>query len=295
MKNQTKNCWKNRVLTSTILAMSSTLMLATSATAATLRVKIENLAPQGGTFLTPLWVGFHNGNFDTYDRNAPLNPNFPGTESVVEDGATAEITTRFANFGAGDVQATILGNNGIPGPIDPGETATFDFDYQAVRNSGRFFSYISMVIPSNDLFIANGNPLAHPIFDEVGKFIGTEFLVLGSQVLDGGTEVNDELPQNTAFFGQQTPNTGVDENGVVRLASEFGGFLPAGSGGILDDPRFANANFLTPGYQVARITVEKVPEPAASVGLLAFAGLLLLGRGWHRQVKTKSLMKTGEL
>lgn len=31
-------------------------------------VNIENLAPQQGTFLTPVWVGFHNGNFDIYDQ-----------------------------------------------------------------------------------------------------------------------------------------------------------------------------------------------------------------------------------
>lgn len=286
MKIRAENCWKNRGIGAIILAMSSTLMLATSAAAGTIKVTIENLAPQAGTFLTPLWVGFHDGSFDIYDRDEPLNPDFPGTESVVEDGATAQITDRFTNFGAGDQQTTIFGANGIPGPIDPGETATFYFDQEAVRNSGRFFSYISMVIPSNDFFIANGNPLAHPIFDEAGKFIGADILLLGSQVLDGGTEVNDELPQNTAFFGQQTPNTGVDENGVVRLASEFGGFLPSGSNGILDDPRFANANFLTPDYQVARITVEQVPEPIATVGLLAFSGSLALGRSLRQKVKT---------
>jgi len=39
--------------------------------------------------------------------------------------------------------------------------------------------------------------------------------VSGAEVLDGGTEVNDELPVNTAFFGQMAPNTGVAENGVV--------------------------------------------------------------------------------
>lgn len=285
MNNQIKSFLKNRGITAITLAMGSIFMLAASATAGTIKVTIENLAPQGGTFLTPLWVGFHDGTFDIYDRNEPLNPDFPGTESVVEDGATAQITTRFANFGAGDQQATIFGTNGIPGPIDPGETSTFYFDHEAVRNSGRFFSYISMVIPSNDFFIANGSPLAHPIFDERGKFVGADFTLLGSQVLDGGTEVNDELPQNTAFFGQQTPNTGVDENGVVTFASDFGGFLPAGSGGILDDPRFANADFLAPGYQIARITVEKVPEPATTISLIALGGSLLLGRGLRGKVK----------
>lgn len=280
MENQRKKLLKNKGLTTLILATTSTLLMsATSATAATIKVTIENLAPEFGTFLTPVWVGFHDGTFDTYNRGESLD-GFPGTESVVEDGATDQISAQFTSFGAGNVQATILGLEGIPGPIDPGEITSFYFDYEDVRNSGSFFSYISMVIPSNDFFIANGNPQAHQIFDEFGKFIGADILVLGSQVLDGGTEVNDELPENTAFFGQQTPNTGVDENGVVRLASEFGGFLPVGSGGILDDLRFANADFLAEGYQVARIKVEKVstPEPTTSLGLLLFGGLLWGGR-----------------
>jgi hypothetical protein len=67
-----------------------------------------------------------------------------------------------------------------------------------------------------------------------------------------------------------TPDTGVNENGTVHLHP---GFLLPGSGGILDDPMFSNANFLAPGYTVARVTVEAVPEPGSLVligtGLIA--------------------------
>jgi len=77
-------------------------------------------------------------------------------------------------------------------------------------------------------------------------------------VNDAGTEVNDELPMNTAFFGQMTPNTGADENGVATIHP---GFNAPGSGGILDDPLFANADFKASGYQIAQITVELFPKP----------------------------------
>ena len=123
-----------------------------------------------------------------------------------------------------------------------------------------------MVIPSNDAFIANGDPLAHDIFDATGNFLGADFIVLGSSVLDAGSEVNDEIPTNTAFLGQVVPDTGVDENGVVHLHS---GFIPAGS--ILT--AFPGGDFTETGYQVARITVTStpaVPEPST---------LLLLGTG----------------
>ncbi|MEA5510865.1 spondin domain-containing protein [Crocosphaera sp. UHCC 0190] len=260
----------------TMLTAGSLFTMASAASAVTLKVSIENLAPANGTLLTPLWFGFHNGSFDIYDRDVSLNL-FPGTESLVEDGNTGPISAQFDVVGAGTVQGTILGTGGPNvGPIDMGEIASSQLlEVDPTLASSRYFSYASMVIPSNDAFIANGNPLAHRIFDDLGNFIGADFILLGSNILDGGTEVNDEIPANTAFFGQATPNTGVDENGVVTL---HGGFNPVGSGGILDDARFVNADFTAPGYQVARIRVElvQVPEPSTIVGLLAIGGAFCL-------------------
>lgn len=266
----------------TLMATGSLLTVASVASAATLKVSVENLAPQNGTLLTPLWVGFHDGGFDIYDRNASLDL-FPGSESLVEDGATQQISDRFTAVGAGQAQGTILGSMGAnAGPIDVGEVATLFFEVDPTLASSRFFSYASMVIPSNDAFIANGNPTAHPIFDEAGNFIGADFIELGSDVLDGGTEVNDESPVTTAFFGQAAPDTSVDENGVVTTHP---GFNPVGSGGILDALQFANADFKAEGYQVARIRVElveddpqAVPEPATAFGLLAVGSTFWLNR-----------------
>ncbi|MEM9151642.1 MAG: spondin domain-containing protein [Cyanobacteria bacterium P01_F01_bin.3] len=219
-------------------------------------VTIDNAAPTAGTNLTPLWVGFHNGEFDTYDRGRPVSP---GLESLAEDGDTALISQEFALSGLGDVDGT-LGN----APIAPGASVRQTFNVDV--SEGRFFNYASMVLPSNDTFIANGNPVVHEIFDEEGNFLGADILVTGSQALDAGTEVNDELPVNTAFFGQQTPNTGVDENGVVQLSE---GFNPVGSGGILDDARFVNADFTAPDYQIARIRVSSNPSAQLSSALTA--------------------------
>jgi len=36
-------------------------------------VTIENMSPYNGTFLTPVWVGFHNGEFDSYDGGKPAS------------------------------------------------------------------------------------------------------------------------------------------------------------------------------------------------------------------------------
>lgn len=241
------------------------LVAAGAANAVTVVVTIENLAPVHGNFLTPVWVGFHDGSFDTYDAGAPAAGFL---ESLAEDGNTAPISAAFT----GGAQGTLAGPGG---PLAPGEITTMTFDLDPSDPNQRYFSFASMIIPSNDAFIANGNPLAHMLFDASGSAFAIDFFVLGAAVLDAGTEVNDEVPANTAFFGQMSPNTGVDEGGVVEL---HGGFMPAGSGGIVDDPMFTNADFTRAGYPIAQVRVSVVPVPAAlwlmASALLGFAGFV---------------------
>ncbi|VEP18358.1 CHRD domain-containing protein (modular protein) [Hyella patelloides LEGE 07179] len=231
-------------------------------------VTIENLAPEGGTFLTPFWVGFHDGGFDTYDRRRLITS---GLESLVEDGDTAAFSNEFTANQDGAIDGTIGGSDGIDGPIDPGETATATFTLDSQADTSQFFSYASMVIPSNDAFISNGGPRDFRLFDEIGNFIGADFIVGGSQVLDGGTEVNDELAENTAFFSQAEPNTGEDENGVVTFHP---GFIEDGR--ILSEDgttegalaAFNNADFTTEGYQLARVTVSAIDDPVNIISTL---------------------------
>lgn len=242
-------------------------VLGTTFTAAQTQVtvRIENLAPANGTYLTPVWVGFHNGGFDIFDLGQPASA---ALEALAEDGMTGPLAASFLGSGMGTVEGTIGG-----GPFGPGTVLTMDFMLDGLAATSRYFSFASMVVPSNDAFIGNDNPLAWEIFDAGGNFVGADFIVAGSMILDAGTEVNDEIPANTAFFGQMTPNTGTDENGVVHLHP---GYLAPGSGGILDDPMFANADFTAPGYQAARITI--VPEPSGAALLLCIAAVGLLRR-----------------
>lgn len=206
-------------------------------------VSIQNLAPNQGTRLSPVWVGFHNGEFDTYDRGRPASE---GIERIAEDGNTAILSQEFDQSGFGETQGVVPG---AAGPIQIGETTGALFTI-ADTGQGQYFNYASMILPSNDFFIANGNPLAHKIFDDNGKFIGADFIELGEDVLDSGTEVNDEIPENTAFFGQSVPDTGVVEGGVIQTAP---GFIEGGA--ILSSDNFANADFTAEGYEIARIRV----------------------------------------
>lgn len=274
----------HRVALATAMALGTVTTMAASASAATLRVTVENLAPINGGFLTPAWVGFHDGSFDLYDRNESLD-DFAGLESLVEDGSTAQLTDAFANASPDGVQATLLSDG--PPPLEPGELTSFLLDVDPATN--QYFSYASMVIPSNDAFIANGNPFAHEIFDDAGNFLGADFIVLGNEVLDGGTEVNDELPFSTAFLGQAAPNTGTDENGVV---TEHPGLTVGNILGTTDSSalnglplNFTGADFTAPDYQVARFrvelvedVVEDVPEPGTMFALMAVGGFVAASR-----------------
>ncbi|MEM6598109.1 MAG: spondin domain-containing protein [Cyanobacteria bacterium P01_C01_bin.69] len=207
-------------------------------------VSIENTAPENGSALTPLWVGFHNGGFDTIDLGRPASE---GVERIAEDGNAAVLNQEFVQSGLGSTQAVIPGPNG---PITPGETAELLIDVGEAGTQGRYFNYAAMVLPSNDIFVANDEQREHLVFDRRGRFLGADFIITGDEVLDAGTEVNDEIPENTAFFGQSTDDTGVDENGVVSLSD---GFNPGGN--ILSTPRFSNADFTQPGYELARVRV----------------------------------------
>lgn len=199
------------------LMMPAALLASAPVLATEVQVKIENLSPEGGLYLTPLWVGFHDGTFDIYNRGEAASM---GLERFAEDGDFAALREAFA--GTGGIDEVILNPEGFAGaPVfDPGTSSTQIFDLDPVAN--RYFSYGAMILPSNDAFIANGDPTAVALFDDAGEFAGpVSFVVYGNEVLDAGTEANNEM--DAAFFDQSAPDTGMMTNGVVELHPGFNG------------------------------------------------------------------------
>ncbi|MEP5728071.1 MAG: CHRD domain-containing protein [Sulfitobacter sp.] len=208
-------------------------------------VSVTNTLGEGGTFLTPVWFGFHDGeNFDLYDRGAASSL---GLERLAEDGVVTGLSAEFnQQAGDGGVDSTVFGLGvGAPGPIDPGETASFTINVNPEDVGLGYFTWATMVIASNDAFLASpGNPLTDAIFDENGDFIGPIVITRdGNDVLDAGTEVNTEL--DAAFINQTAPNTGETENGVIRVHEGFIGSAngPEGDSIILGGTSAAGTTF----------------------------------------------------
>jgi len=282
------------------LAGLTAAALTGSATAAQVQVEVTNVGPNGGVAITPLWVGFHDGSFDSYNGGLSTQE---GLERVAEDGNTAPLSADFLAgntyvqggvsgvFATGQTTGRVDGTiaSAGPPPIEPGESASQIFDI-AVDGTNRYFSYASMVLPSNDYFIANGNALAHDLSSLYNAPAGTQItFFIGTTVNDAGTEVNDFstsaatglFPQLGLGDGQGGPNTGADENGVIRNVDgiPFAGFLNSPSdldtnpdAALID---FNRGDLYADG--IAQVTITVVPEPG-SLALLGIGGLALIRR-----------------
>lgn len=239
-------------------------------------VTFTNTSPTGGVGTSPLWVGFHNGSFDVFDPGAAVSA---GVKSTAEDGSNTAIMGLFTGNG---VQGTLPGGPALPGAV---RTASFTVD---TAGAGRYFSYASMVVVSNDFFIANANPTAIDLAglapnQTLSFLVGVPYAAgLPNVVFDAGTEVNDfAFSLANGLFGipggQTGPNQGTAQGGVataVSASSPFAGFLNTPSGGVSANLNFNNAALYT---SIGRIDITSVPEPASLLllggGLLALSGL----------------------
>ena len=259
------------------LGLLLTTGLAGAASAQTqLTVTIENTQQQGGFFFTPFWIAAHNGGFDSYNGGQPA-AGFPGITELAEDGLTGPISAAFAASAAGlagGVDATLTApGNGAP-VFSPGESASVTLDI-GDPTVNRYFSYASMLIPSNDLFVANGNPFAHEIFDAAGNFNGPfEILIFGRDLNDNGTEVND-ITAGAAFSA--LGGMGIDEPSGTPVTNYFtldpnGNYLHSivGTTTVTGD---TISRYIREGDLIARITVVPTPGTTAALGLAALAGV----------------------
>jgi hypothetical protein len=150
-----------------------------------LTVTIENLAPAGSVSFAPLHLGFHQGVFDAFNNGQAAGA---GITSVAEGGSGSQWQPDFA---AADPTAT---RGTIGGALLPGASASQMFTVDPGVNP--FFTFASMVIPSNDLFIGNDSPTRFRLFDAAGHLLISAIDQLARDIWDNGSEAAD--PANAA-------------------------------------------------------------------------------------------------
>lgn len=225
--------------------------------ATTLQVTVENLSPDGGLAATPFWVAFHDGRFQVGRQNRSAD-NFGGLELLAEEGDTSELSARFDTTSQG-VDTTITAPDGFAGaPVfEPGETVSQVITVENTRRD-RYFSFASMIIPSNDAFVANLNSREYQVFNRRGRFVRPVTInIYGRDVWDAGTEVNNVFG-GAAFSTEGGASVG--ENGVIHRSNGLDDFVGSGlpTGFDLESAFIGQ----TP---LARITISLASRPSGPV------------------------------
>jgi len=221
-------------------------------------ITVENLAPSNGIAFAPLHFGFNNGSFDAFNMGSTAGD---AIVSVAEGGSGSAWQPAFAAADPNAVRGT------IGGLLLSGATASMTVTVDPSVNP--YFTFASMVVPSNDFFIGNDSPTAFRVFNASGQLAIGSFDIKANQIWDAGDEVFD--PAAAAFVGNNDLRS--PQNSVVAL--NFGEL--AGFNGLTTAAGYVFTSGLTADTGVYRISFTAVPVPEPGSYALMLAGLLGLG------------------
>jgi PEP-CTERM motif/Spondin_N len=261
-----------------LISIVSALALMGTAQAATVAVTVtvQNLAPVNSISFAPLRLGFNNGTFDAFNlgqvATAPII-------SVAEGGSGSAWLPAFA---AADPTATL---GSIGGALTPGSTASATFNVDSMLN--KFFTFASMVVPSNDFFIGNDSPTEYRLFDAAGNLALTSITQKANEIWDAGSEIFD--PAAAAFLVGGTNSLRTPQNSVVSFNfAELAGFngRTTAAGYVFNSALTANSDI----YRISFAVAQPVPEPE-TYALMA-AGLMVVA--WVARKNKRVVATTGE-
>ncbi|MCO6042617.1 spondin domain-containing protein [Aeoliella sp. ICT_H6.2] len=259
---------------STLLTVAAMACVMQSAAAVQVRVTVRNTGVSDSVALSPIIMAAHDGSVDLFSSGSLASAGIEDVAEMGGPGATliGEVTTAQATA-VTEVGVATSGGFG-PGILIPGAEASYVLSLDPTMN--RYFSYAAMVVPSNDSFIGNDDPMGVELFDGGGNFVGAGFELTGSQIWDAGSEVNDLA--GAAYIDGGDAALGTEDSSPVSLVSDlndqFGTYLglTTPTGTTFNSLPPANEGFVTFSFQV-------VPEPASyMIAGMGALGLLLLRR-----------------
>lgn len=260
-------------MTSKYFAIGATVMGLLSAPVGAkivdITITVKNLAPVNSVSFAPLRFGFHNGSFDAFD-----NGEAPGAAiiSIAEGGSGADW---FPAFAAADPTAVLGSTSGAQTPGTSQTTLTFRVNTAL----NPFFTFASMVVPSNDHFIGNDDAQEYRLFDLSGNLLLSQINQSASDIWDGGSEIVD--PAAAAFLVGGTNALRTAQNGVVNFnfseLAQYNG-LQTAAGYTFESNLFAD----TPIYEI-NFSVAAVPEP--STWAMLIIGFGLTGAAMRRRTR----------
>lgn len=172
--------------------------------------------------LSPGAYAVHTRDEPIFSRGTPERDN--GLEEISEDGMPDKLVSslmeRDTVVDAGAF-ATPMGADG-PGPLTPGNAYEFSVEATSDRPTA-YLSFVTMFVPSNDLFYAFGGESGAALFGDGGPRAGnaTDRVSLW----DAGTEVNEEpgVGENQVQR-QRGPGVGLVERGTVAPIEAVNGY-----------------------------------------------------------------------
>ncbi|MPZ41899.1 MAG: PEP-CTERM sorting domain-containing protein [Betaproteobacteria bacterium] len=252
-------------------AIALGLSAGTQAALIQVNVTVENLAPANSVRFAPLRVGFHGGVFDSFDIGAPAAAPIV---SIAEGGSGSAWFPAFAAADAGAVLGTAA-DALLPGQSD---SATFAVD----PATNPYFTFASMVVPSNDFFVGNDDPQQYRLFGASGNLLVSAITQRSRDLWDAGSEIHD--PAAAAFVGNN--DLRADQNSVVALNfAEFAAF-----DGMLTAAGYIFQSQLAADTEIYRISFAVTPVPEPHTYVLMALGLALVG--WVGSRRTTSSTAT---
>jgi hypothetical protein len=224
-------------------------------------VTVTNRAASNSIAYAPTHLGFHRGTFDAFNIGTTAGP---GIVSVAEGGAGGQWQSDFA---AADPTAT---RGIIGGPLLSGESRSMSFVVDAGIN--KFFTFATMVIPSNDFFLGNDGAMRYRLFDDAGNLLINNITQTASQIWDAGSEAFSIA--GAAFLVNGMNSIRTPQNGVVNFNfAELSGFNGerTAAGYVFNSGLSADQAIYSLDFQSTTV----VPEPSSVV--LLSSGVLLLG------------------